>query len=297
MMKLFPLFIGISVSFILYYLLREEKSFLQKRIQTTGKKYQNKINKILTNLSDLIKPLSKKSTENIATKAKIKLMLMQAGLPSAEDDILEFENRKLINFLIMGALAVLILIVSFNVYTLGAGIVLLYLGYKIPEVKINRLINIRKKDLSTHLADALDMLAICVEAGLSLDAAVYRVGEEFKTFSPTIHQEFKRLNRDITSGISRQEAYRAMSTRVENKELQSFIALLIQTDKLGTSISHSLRVYCDSVRTRKRQAIEELSQNASSKMTIPMIAFMLPAMFIIILYPAAVKIMEGMAQQ
>lgn len=296
MTKFFSILIGISVAFILYYVLRDEKSFLQKRIQTTGKKYQNKINKIIANLNELIKPLSKKSTENMATKAKIKLMLMQAGLPSAEDDILEFENKKLINFLIMGVFAVLLLIISFNVYTLGSGILILYIGYKMPEFKIKRLINARKKDLGTHLADALDMLAICVEAGLSLDSAVNRVGEEFKTLSPTIHQEFKRLNRDITSGIPRQEAYRNVSIRVENKELQSFIALLIQTDKLGTSIAHSLRVYCDSVRTRKRQMIEELSQNASSKMTIPMIAFMLPAMFIIILYPAAVKIMEGMAK-
>ena len=92
-----------------------------------------------------------------------------------------------------------------------------------------------------------------------------------------------------------EEALKNMSKRVNNQDLQSFCAMLVQSEKMGTSVAQSLRVYCDSLRIRKKQRIEELVQSASTKMTIPMILFLLPALFIVILYPAVIKIMENMA--
>ena len=138
---------------------------------------------------------------------------------------------------------------------------------------------------------SVDLLAICVQAGLGLDAAFEKVAEEFSLTSRTVSLEFSRLNKDILSGLNREDAYKNLILRNESQDLQSFVALLIQTDRLGTSITQSLNSFCDSMRTRKRQRIEELSQQASTKMTIPMVLFMLPSIFIIIMYPAIQKIM------
>lgn len=102
------------------------------------------------------------------------------------------------------------------------------------------------------------------------------------------------MNKDILAGLNREEVYRNLILRNESPDLQSFVALLIQTDRFGTSITQSLYSFCDTMRTKKRQRIEELSQQASTKMTIPMVLFLLPAIFIVIMYPAIQKIMANL---
>ncbi|MFH0703308.1 MAG: type II secretion system F family protein [bacterium] len=137
------------------------------------------------------------------------------------------------------------------------------------------------------------MLTICVEAGLGLDAALTRVAQEQKRTSPILAKEFGRVSKDILSGISRQEAFRHLAMRNNVADLKSLVALLIQTDKLGTSVAQSLRIYSDTVRTRRRQRIETIAAKASVKMVIPLVLFILPAMFIIILTPAALSLIQN----
>jgi tight adherence protein C len=170
----------------------------------------------------------------------------------------------------------------------------LYSIYKIPEFKLQREIKFRQHEFMKYLPDAVDLLAICINAGLGLDASFQKVADEFELTSPTVSVEFARLNRDILSGLNREDAYKNLILRNENQDLQSFVALLVQTDRLGTSITQSLDAFCDTMRTKKRQRIEELSQMASTKMTVPMVLFMLPAIFLIIMYPAMQKIMANL---
>ena len=221
-------------------------------------------------------------------------MLLQAGYASSQEDVVKYETKKIASTLLAVIISAVVLLLAFSSYTAIGCIVLIYYVYKSPEFRLQREIKIRQKEFMKFLPDAIDLLSICVQAGLGLDASFSKVAEEFKLTSTTIAAEFSRLNKDILSGINRQDAYKNLVLRNENPDLQSFVALLVQSDKLGTSISQSLEAFCDSLRTKKRQRIEELSQQASTKMTVPMVMFMLPAIFIIIMYPAIQKIQSSL---
>lgn len=229
--------------------------------------------------------------------SKSKKLLLQAGYASSEEDVIKYDTKKLTNTLIFTVFAVILLFISFSVNTLLICILFLYLIYKWPEMKLKKEIKARQKEFIKYLPDAVDLLSICVQAGLGLDASFEKVSEEFSLTSKIVSSEFARLNKDIISGLNREDAYKNLILRNENTDLQSFVALLIQSDRLGTSVSQSLGAFCDSMRTRKRQRIEELSQQASTKMTIPMVLFMLPSIFIIIMYPAIQKIMASFGTQ
>ena len=161
-------------------------------------------------------------------------------------------------------------------------------------MRVKKHIKLREKDFDKNFPDAIDMLSVCVEAGLGLDSAIERVGREFKSFSPTIGYEFIRLSQDVASGIPRHDALKNLTKRIRCKDLQSFVALLIQSETMGTGVVQPLSVYCDTLRSRKKQRVEELVQTSSAKMTIPMVLFLLPAMFIVILYPSIVKLLEAL---
>jgi len=238
----------------------------------------------------MLAPLSKKNAKNSNYITKSKKLLLQAGYASTEEDVIKYDAKKLLFTFVVSIFSAVLLFTSFSVNTLAIALLGLYAAYKLPDFKLNREIKRRQKEFMKHLPDAVDLLTVCVQAGLGLDASFEKVADEFKLTSKTVSDEFTRLNKDILSGLNREDAYKNLILRNENQDLQSFVALLIQTDRLGTSITQSLGAFCDTMRTRKRQRIEELSQMASTKMTIPMVLFMLPAIFIIIMYPAIQKI-------
>lgn len=267
---------------------------LQKRFAKTSVKQDNFITKTLNNLQEILRPLSQKNAKSGTYISKSKKLLLQAGYASSEEDVIKYDARKLAKTFIVGIFLAIFLFSSFSINSMVICILVLYLVYKWPEMQLKKEIKFKKKEFMRYLPDAVDLLSICVEAGLGLDAAFEKVSEEFSLTSKTVSVEFARLNRDILSGLNREDAYKNLILRNESQDLQSFVALLIQTDRLGTSIRQSLLAFCDSLRTKKRQRIEELSQQASTKMTIPMVLFMLPAILIIILYPAIQKIMVNL---
>lgn len=267
---------------------------LAKRFAKTGKKKESLGSNIASSLQELLRPFAKKNVQNAVYMGKSKKLLLQAGYASSEEDIVKYDSKRVSNAIIAGAIGILILFLEFSTNTLFIVLILVAFAYKLPEFKLQKEIKARQKEFIRHLPDAIDLLSICVQAGLGLDASFERVSTEFKLTSKTVSEEFGRLNKDILSGLNREDAYKNLILRNENQDLQSFVALLIQSDRLGTSITQSLEAFCDSMRTKKRQRIEELSQQASTKMTIPMVLFMLPAIFIIIMYPAMQKIMVNL---
>ena len=136
------------------------------------------------------------------------------------------------------------------------------------------------------------MLTVCVEAGLGLDSAISRVAQEQRNSAPILSQELERVSKEVLSGIPRSDAFRNLLKRNSSEELRSFVSLLIQSDKFGTSIAQSLRVYSETVRVKRRQKAEELASKAGVKMSIPLILFILPATFIVILAPAAISMIS-----
>lgn len=272
----------------------EPQSLLKKRFTKTTVKRDSFVKNVTNNLYELIKPLSKKNASSSDYMSKSKKLLLQAGYASSEDDVIKYDTQRITTTLLISIFLGFFLMASFTINTVSIAILTLYIVYKWPEIKLKKEIKTRQKEFMKYLPDAVDLLSICVQAGLGLDASFEKVAEEFKLTSQTLSREFSRLNRDIFSGLSREDAYKNLILRNENQDLQSFVALLIQSDRLGTSISQSLGAFCDSMRTKKRQRIEELSQQASTKMTIPMVIFMLPSIFIIIMYPALQKIMTNL---
>ncbi|MBQ2870760.1 type II secretion system F family protein [bacterium] len=290
------LLLGISAAMTIYFLLTNRKNLLELRIKKITKKQRKYVRNISKNIAEIIGGYNKETKQNRENIAKNKLLLMQAGEDSNEDNVLIYEGRKIIILIISAILlGCIIKLIGFSMTNLAVALFIIIIIYKTPDFMLRRKISIRQKEFIKNLPDAIDLLSICIKAGLGLDSALNRVASEFSLTSKVVAKEFERLNRDVLSGLTKQEAYRNMAICNPNAEVKSFVALLIQTDKLGTSITQSLDAYCDSVRTRKRQRIEELAQKAAGKMTIPMVLFMLPAIFLIILYPALIKISTNMS--
>ena len=275
---------------ILFY---EPPSLLEKRFTKTSVKNNSLMTIVINNLQNLMELFSKKNTQNPNYRAKSRKLLLQAGYASADDDVIKYDTKRLANIAVFGIICAILLFIAFgvSVNALIIELLVVYIVYKLPEMHLKRQIKFRQKEFMKYLPDAVDLLSICIQAGLGRDASFQKVADEFKLTSETVSVEFSRLNKDILSGLNREDVYRNLILRNESQDLQSFVALLIQTDRLGTSITQSLYSFCDTMRTKKRQRIEELSQQASTKMTIPMVLFMLPAIFIIIMYPAIQKIM------
>lgn len=286
--------IGILFLILVLILTHEPASLLEKRFSKTDAKKSNLFANVFVNLYEIMKPLSIKNIKSKDYMNKSKKLLLQAGYASSEEDIIKYDTKRLTNTLIAGIFCIFLMFLSFTSNTIIISILTLYLVYKLPEMQLQKEIKFRQKEFMKYLPDAVDLLSICVQAGLGLDASFQKVAEEFSLTSKTVSTEFARLNRDILSGLNREDAYKNLTLRNESQDLQSFVALLVQTDRLGTSVTQSLNAFCDSMRTKKRQRIEELSQQASTKMTIPMVLFMLPSIFIIIMYPAIQKIMVSL---
>lgn len=169
--------------------------------------------------------------------------------------------------------------------------------YVVPDVAINSKIRRRQEAIAGGLADALDLLVICVEAGLGLNAAIMRVGHDMGLRCRPLSDEFLRVTQDLRTGSSRENALRAMSHRNQVEDLKILVGALVMADKLGTSIADTLRAQADSLRTRIRQKAEEQAAKAGIKMLLPLVCFILPALFIILMGPAALTMLEAAASR
>jgi tight adherence protein C len=165
-------------------------------------------------------------------------------------------------------------------------------GFLLPRFILNRMIAGRKLRITWGLADALDLMVITMEAGLGLNAAMLRVCEELKSVHPDISKEFELANLEIRVGRERSEALRNLAERTGVEDLNSLVGMLIQADRFGTSIARAVRVYSDSLRTKRRQRAEQAAQKAAFKLLLPLGALLFPTMFIIILGPALLNISD-----
>ncbi len=153
--------------------------------------------------------------------------------------------------------------------------------------------NRRNDALNKTLPNALDLLIVCVEAGLGLNMALKRVGEEIEHTAPKLAKELTMISLEINTGIPYQKALANLGERNSLEDLRSLATVLIQADKFGTSIAQALRVSADTIRTRRRQAAEEKAAKTAVKLTFPLILFILPATIIIIIGPGAIRIIEN----
>jgi tight adherence protein C len=165
-------------------------------------------------------------------------------------------------------------------------------GYYGPVFWLRRAIASRQDALQRAIPDALDLMVVCVEAGLGLDQAIGRVGEEVKRAHPELSDELTLLALELRTGVTRQEALRNLAQRTDLEEVRNLVAILVQTDRFGTSIGQALRVHADSMRTTRRLKAEELAAKLPVKLLLPLIFFIFPSMFVVVIGPACIKMMR-----
>ena len=169
------------------------------------------------------------------------------------------------------------------------------IAWILPIAVLERLVRARQDRIRHGLADALDLLVVCVEAGISLDAAILRVAKELSFTYGDLSRELLVVNRKTNAGVTREEAIRGLWSRTGVEDLRSLSTSLIQTEKWGTSITKVLRVAAVTLRRKRRQHAEKRVALAPVKMTFPLVTMILPALFIIILGPAVLQVISSLA--
>ena len=164
------------------------------------------------------------------------------------------------------------------------------LGFYMPNIWLNIKTRSRQEKILEGFPDALDLMVVCVEAGLGLDAAINRVGEEMKLRNVLVSEEFRLLGLELRAGKLRRDALHNLGLRTGLEEVKSLMTLLVQTDKFGTSIALALRVHADSMRTKRYQRAEEMAAKLPVKLVFPLILCIFPALFVVIVGPAIIKI-------
>ena len=241
----------------------------------------------------LASPLSKLVPPSAAEARKLQKQLMQAGFRSASAPVVfrGIQLAALAGFPAMVALgcAVLARPLSSAVLWILMGFVV---GFFLPRYVLRRMIRSRQQLVRWGLADALDLMVISIEAGLGLNAAMMKVSSELKDVHPDICDEFELANLEIRVGREREEALRNLGERTGVDDLHSLVAMLIQTDRFGTSIARAIRAFSDSLRTKRRQRAEQAAQKAAVKLLFPLACFLFPTLFIAILGPAALTLID-----
>lgn len=175
-----------------------------------------------------------------------------------------------------------------NYYAIAAAMALV-LGYLLPAVLLDKRIAARKRAIREGFPDALDMLLVCMEAGLGLDAAIARVGSEIKTAHPVISEHYTLVGNELRAGRSRQEALRNLADRTGVEEVRTLVSLLIQSDELGTSIAQALRVHAAEMRAARILRAEELAHKVPVKLAFPLMFGFIPVVVLVTVAPAALK--------
>nr|MDP9178594.1 type II secretion system F family protein [Gemmatimonadota bacterium] len=168
-----------------------------------------------------------------------------------------------------------------------------FVGLLLPVWYLHRSVRLHQQKIRRSLPDALDLLVVCVEAGISLDAAILRVAKDMGLVHPELARELMIVNRKSNAGVTREEALRGMWNRTGVEEIRTLVSSLIQSEKWGTSNSRVLRIASETLRRKRRQSAERRAATAPTKMVIPLALLIFPALFVVIMGPAALNIIEG----
>ncbi len=233
-------------------------------------------------------------------RKSVRLQLLRAGYRHPDSVSLYFGLRAVLAIGLPASLVVLSPLSSEPAPRILLGLVGVgLLGWLLPKLFIVRRARRRQRSVQRALPDTLDLLTTCVEAGLGLNQALVRVAEDVLPLSRDMSDELTITNLEIRAGSSRSEALRNFSARTGLADVSSLTAMLIQTDRFGTSIAQALRVHADTMRDKRRQRAEEAAAKTSIKLLFPLVLFVFPAIFVVILGPAVFHVAEifGSVQQ
>jgi tight adherence protein C len=169
------------------------------------------------------------------------------------------------------------------------------IAFFLPDLWLSTRIRDRGKAIQNSLPDVLDLLMVCVEAGMGFDAAVARIADQPETRKSPLHQELLRMHLEVRAGRPREEAFRAFSGRIDTEDVRSMVSAFIQTEKLGTSLGRTLRVQSDAARVQRRHRAETKAQLAPLMMLVPTVVFLMPAFMLVAMAPSLLKILQIMS--
>jgi len=265
-------------------------SMLGARLRALGGQQQQRVDQkpaIRERIEQALDPLSKAIPLSPADVSRTRAWLIQAGLRDPSHINYYFGSRMLLAFL---GFAGVVVFSGFDNLFLIAGIP--GLGFFIPRFLLKRMIRDRQQRIRLGLPDALDLTVICVEAGLALDQALMRVGQDLHHAHPDLSDEFHLVNLEMRAGKPRVEALRNLVDRTGVDDIRSLVGTLIQTDRFGTSVAQALRVHSDSLRTERRQRAEEQAAKTTIKMVPPLVLFVLPSIIFVTIGPAVIELVR-----
>ena len=242
-------------------------------------------------------PLSKLVPPSAAEAKKLQKQLMTAGIRSQNAPAVYRTLQLLSMAMFPAAVAIACALTARPVKNAFLYVMMAFVvGFFLPRYILGKMIRSRQQLVRWGLADALDLMVISIEAGLGLNAAMMKVSSELKEVHPDISEEFELANLEIRVGRERDEALRNLAERTGVDDLRSLVAMLIQTDRFGTSIAKAIRAFSDSLRTKRRQRAEQAAQKAAVKLLFPLACFLFPTLFIAILGPAALQLMDTLGK-
>ncbi|HEV3021159.1 MAG TPA: type II secretion system F family protein [Pirellulales bacterium] len=259
---------------------------------TTVVKKADAMSRVLAKASPLARPLAPKNAKE-AGKLKTRLVIGGFRGENAPSVFLGLKLIGLIAGLLIGGVTIAA-VSEFNRDTLMKGGAFAGVMFYLPDIVLWFIASKRKENIFLGLPDALDLLVVCVEAGLGLDQAMRKVSEEMKRTYRVIADEFALANFQLQIGRARAEVLHELGTRGGVDDLRSLAAILVQADKFGSSIAQALRVQSDAMRTRRRQLAEEKAAKTAVKMIFPLVIFIFPGIFVVLVGPAAITMVRQM---
>jgi tight adherence protein C len=234
-----------------------------------------------------LKRVGRMAPQSPSEMGKLQRKLVTAGYRSKEA-LVVFLGLRAGCALAAFAITSMILGASSLLFAIGAAAV----GYLVPSMALGRKAKKRQHRIRLSLPDALDLLVVSVEAGLGLDQAIQRVGEELTTAHPDLSGELRMVNFELRAGTARSEALHNLAERTGVDDLSSLVAMLVQTDRFGTSVAQSLRVHSDTLRVKRRQRAEEAAAKTGVKMVFPLVFCIFPAIWVVTIGPAAISFIK-----
>ena len=223
--------------------------------------------------------------------SEVRLFLMQAGYVDPNSVAIYWATRVIAAAACVGVAIFLLPLAGFGTVQVLLSVLWLgALGWIGPVFVVRSKLKARQKELQKAMPDMLDMLVVCVEAGLGLNQALVRVADEIDHVSVVMAEQLALVNLEMRAGTPRDEALRNLAERTGLSDMKSLVSMLVQTDRFGTSVADALRVHSETMRTKRRQRAEEAAAKTTIKLVFPLVLFVFPAMFVVVLGPSVIAI-------
>ena len=291
------LFLAVFTIFLLV-LFKFDRDPIRKRVARLAglEDTKNNNSEFLTNLVKVVDPISKLSLPSEGwEKSPLHIRFVNAGWRSAEAPKLYFGLKTLLTLFFV-TLTYIFTDKTIQADNPSSMVFILSIaaaiGYYLPNIVLSHILKNRKQEIVETLPDATDLLIVCMEAGLSFDQGLSKVASEIKIKSKILSEEFELSLMEVRTGFTRERALKNLALRTGAEELDLLATMVNQSERFGTSIADSLRVYADTARTKRRQNAEELAAKIATKLLFPLLLCMLPAIFVVLLVPSLIQIKE-----